>query len=108
MCIFEIRAHAIHLMDLKSGVLVTKQRGGGEKPTQMREETLVAGIHFLSQDCKLYRLFNKRKTVLKLICLLCYYVLNPAFVEHGLDCCLCWSTFYFAGEFKCTRKRKMA
>lgn len=59
MCTFEIGTYAINLTDLKSEVLLTKET---KKQPQKREETLVAGKHFLSQDCKLYRLFNKRKT----------------------------------------------
>lgn len=72
-----------------------------------REEALVAGKIASHRTVKLYRQLNKRKTVLKLICLLCYYVLNAVFVEHGWDLCLCWLTFYFAGRLKCIHERKM-
>lgn len=72
-----------------------------------REEALVAGKIASHRTVKLYRQLSKRKTVLKLICLLCYYVLNAVFVEHGWDLCLCWLTFYFAGRLKCIHERKM-
>jgi len=88
----EIAAHARSLMDLKSGVLLPKQT----KKPQKREETLDAGKRCLSQDYKLCRLFSK--TVLKLICLLCYYVLNPFFCRTWLGLILVLVDLLFCGK----------
>lgn len=63
-------------MDLKSGILLTEEK--------VKRHWLLDKLSFTGLQ-KLYRQLNKRKTVLKLTCLLCYYVLNAVFVEHGWD-----------------------
>lgn len=97
VCVPSRWIHARNLMDLKSGILLE----------QKKEESLVAGKIVSHRAVKLYRQLNMRKTVLKLICLLCYYGLNSVFVERGWGWCLCWLTFYFAGRLKYIHERKM-
>lgn len=94
---FEVGPCAVYLIDLKSEVLLIKQTKKDPK-----EGGDTSCWETLSQNREL---FDKSETVLKLICLLCYYVLNAVFVAHGLG--WCWLTFDFVGRLKCAQKRKM-
>lgn len=84
-------------MDLKSGMLLTEQKG-------KRHWLLEQIVSY--RTVKLHRQLNKRKTVLKLIYLLCCYVLC-SFCGTWLGLMFVLVDLLFCGRLKCIDERKM-
>lgn len=97
VCVSLRSLHAGNLMDLKCGMLLTEQKG-------KRHWLLEQIVSY--RTVKLHRQLNKRKTVLKLIYLLCCYVLC-SFCGTWLGLMFVLVDLLFCRRLKCIDERKM-